>query len=411
MDIELIRGRLYLLTKIAAVISETAGISVASTCNIASNEVQQAKLLNHLAIIFSRGGEDNRVVATYAAPVLAKRFTAVVASERLDVARLRNLTKTENYKRVSVIEEELVDAVEEILKHPEGPLDYHTYIQKSMCVLRHTAIAAANRSDTDRDIFESAIRFFLAQCFPKIQSRFRQVHGVYLTNVPTFKTWAESFVFTLPTSETHSFLRDTRFCDFMIHSKIPYVDVDSKRIKFSLNSVSFPFWIKVILKLLGFLRCLLKAFSKTRSNLGKMSSNLQLLHQVICCVPAQLWTISQLDHYLLGLRLRTSEPEDKDEFEDRDEYEDRDELKDDVNKGSAPLLPECALFLRAVDAICAWTTAVNKLVSLPYLGSEGMVLDIHIIDLPKHKLAEPTLDNALSVWGLEEYSTLLKYEG
>lgn len=84
-----IQGRLYLLTKLATFLQISfesndnfksyIGIESRSSKGSTTSDARQAKLLNHLAVLLSRGGEDlSGVVAVYAGPLLAKKLTAVV---------------------------------------------------------------------------------------------------------------------------------------------------------------------------------------------------------------------------------------------------------------------------------------------------------------------------------------------
>ncbi|KAF9065600.1 hypothetical protein BDP27DRAFT_1404765 [Rhodocollybia butyracea] len=448
--LESIRGRLYLLTKVAAVIQATKSnrdnnpytnpYSVKSASSYyTSIEVRQAKLLSHLAVLFSR--ESDKAVATYAGPVLANRLAVVVASPRgpptLDepdvmpelprfrsssaeaVAQIppskhtelptRNSADVTNYQRVTVIEEELGAKVESILNNLDDELEYHAYIERAMCILRHTALAVVNQSDTKEVVLRRTLHFFLAQCVPEIMSRFREVEKVYLgEKVGHFKSWTESVQIDLPTCETGPIQKGTYLSIYMM-KHVPSTDMGDT-VKFTLDSSSFPSWIQMILKLLDFLPFFSTPFDKTLDNLEKLSLVLQLLHEIIDCAPAELWAITKLNDYLKSLRLETKTGNEG-EGEDNAEGE---QIGDTVGAQTSSSiskprpLPECSLFFHAIDAICAWTTAVKKLLSYRHLGSQGITLDIHVIDLPQSELAEPTLDSALSVWGLEEHSAKIQ---
>jgi hypothetical protein len=166
-----------------------------------------------------------------------------------------------------------------------------------MCFLRYAALAVTNQSDTQETVVARTIKFFLAQCLPKIRSRFDEVKNAYLGDIVTSISWAKSVKITLPTCETCPIRKHTCLCEFMM-KWIPCKDL-GEDVKFLLTSSSFPSWIEMILTLLN---SLAEAFPKIPGNLDKLSGALQNLHHVIDCAPPQLWTIPEFNEHLRRLR-------------------------------------------------------------------------------------------------------------
>ncbi|KAJ6585041.1 hypothetical protein B0H19DRAFT_407169 [Mycena capillaripes] len=59
--------------------------------------------------------------------------------------------------------------------------------------------------------------------------------------------------------------------------------------------------------------------------------------------------------------------------------------------------PVCRVFLRAVDAVCAWTTAVPYLLASP-VAKESTTVKISIVDLPRREIPEASALSLLARW-------------
>ncbi|KAE9410150.1 hypothetical protein BT96DRAFT_1012387 [Gymnopus androsaceus JB14] len=225
--------------------------------------------------------------------------------------------------------------------------------------------------------------YFVGHCHHVIDGRIRKVLDVYFPtdDLGNLLTW--EFKGPIEPAEVEV-ATDFSPYQFLLAVKIPHSN-NGDVSKFTLNSSSASKWIDSLYHVLVYIQSSLKL--KSKNGLERASQALVALHWFISyIIPTQLWASESLDERLQSLRLKHWDLT----VEDSLPSESRSSMKE-----------ECSIFFRAIDAICAWTVAPQKLVKHKLFSQANTVFTVQIFDMPNVELPAVELDeNVLTRWNL-----------
>ncbi|KAJ7064991.1 hypothetical protein C8F01DRAFT_784542 [Mycena amicta] len=117
------------------------------------------------------------------------------------------------------------------------------------------------------------------------------------------------------------------------------------------------------------------------------------LHTIVKNIPVSFWALSSLGCHLQHCRKKALNDGDDDETKD----------KDGINETLpaegylVAAIPECVVFKRVVDAVCAWTTGPTNLLRSK-IARSPLVASVSILDLPRAPIRKISYPELIDHW-------------
>ncbi|KAJ7476077.1 hypothetical protein FB451DRAFT_266341 [Mycena latifolia] len=237
---------------------------------------------------------------------------------------------------------------------------------------------------TDGEAYTAAALFFTANCLGKIRQRAGQFSRVYGDALATWRAVPADNVSSSPIKVTLPFLQRQlqRLC----------IDKTSTE-EFLFDQGSAHLWLQAITDIVD---RILK-----RSDAGdiiQVIKETDALHRFLKILNADqacnLWRLPSLEASL-DFQFTKSSSRKEGEEDAEDGFEEG--CIEAQAEHSLPALPHAKVFTRAVDAICAWTTATQVLTSRRYIGPKTAI-KLQLIKLPRESLKQLSASSLLLRW-------------
>ncbi|KAJ7267521.1 hypothetical protein C8J57DRAFT_1327932 [Mycena rebaudengoi] len=281
-----------------------------------------------------------------------------------------------------------------ILSNPPSfspePITFALYVEQSLSLIRAAAARLATDPSCRNTVMNAVCIYFVASCRSKLSGRITRCWESYVEEdlknwTPTEKTIPESSIII-----SGSFIPDQlKILGLQPTSNSSYT--------FNLSTVTL--WWKAVLRFLMLLTKLVQN-KKPASSIAIASLHLHILLRKL---PASFWALGSLDAHLL--RCKKHKGVDKVPTHQKDDDEQNDDDDDDPVEDSLagnPLMdsttaPHSASFCRIVDALSAWTTGPQFLLS-EGLARASIPIHVSVIDLPRTPIPPVDADTLLQRW-------------
>ncbi|KAJ6504795.1 hypothetical protein C8R47DRAFT_1103627 [Mycena vitilis] len=368
-----------------------------------------ARFLNHLSACLTRGEktEANRVVAATIGPERSSRVSVSVVS-CADKDEKGSVTLWTLPAETTSVRSALLDAlIAGNAKTGITSSSFPQFVEEAMTLLRNAA-ACIKATPTEAPVIREAVCFyFVGHCEKKMWSRVRAIGDLY--HMDLLKNWSPSPGEALP--ELHIDTGNDYLTRSLHNNDVPHVDSS-----FLFSVVTASTWWFIIISLVSALKSLLdlRPAAREDNHVAMLTGYSRSLHVILRKVPGAFWQSNSLaSHLSKCLKARdggestseggasksrmsgSREPHQAQDLKDRgggetladkEAAEEPQEVIEDAMPLGFPLPTGVpygpALFVRAVDAICAWTTGPPILVNSA-MQDASIPVEVSVVDLPR----------------------------
>ncbi|KAF8183783.1 hypothetical protein K438DRAFT_1937442 [Mycena galopus ATCC 62051] len=261
------------------------------------------------------------------------------------------------------------------------PAEFPDFVAESFALLRSGAARLSSHPPT-AGIREAVCLYFLSACRTKLENRLGTIESSY--DLSKLLDWAPTEHEKDRTASTPVIIKSPTL---RYSLAVAEVHVEGEEpVVFDADNVHS--WWKALVFCLSALKTGL--VNKDMKFVYKESV---ALHDLVQKVPVTLWAMSSLGDHLQACREKALKHRNDDDIKEEDGIDES--LPEEGRLNTA--VPECAVFKRAVDAVCAWTTGPthllrSKIVRLPIVAS------VSILDLPSAPISAISYKDLIEYW-------------